>query len=307
MQYFVVDAMNLAYRAHSVNFELKTSTDIFSGMFFGFVRTILSLKKKYRGHKFIVVWDNKPQAKYDLQPDYKAGRASMPSGVFSQIEDIQNFLKHSGVDQYSMPGEEADDVIATLSEELKKNGTVIIYTNDKDMLQLVEDGKVVVFKPKVGMSPEKFYDEEAVKEQFGVPPKKLAIYRSFDGDASDNIRGVERVPRKIIAKLVNVVESVSGVYTALESESLTDFQKKSFDEARDRIFNNEKIVTLNKNLVCKVCVEASVDKAVIEQLFKKFEIRSIDPTVVVDIFSSVLNLRYSEARPTVKVESYSLF
>lgn len=307
MQYFLIDSLNLAFRAHNANFELKTSTGLFSGMFFGYVRTILSLKKKYRGYKFIVVWDSRPVAKYALQPDYKAGRGSLSSPVMSQLDDIRDFLSHCGVDQYRHQDEEADDVMASLAERFKKEGTVILYSNDKDLLQLVENGKVVVYKPKVGMSPEKFYDESAVVEQFGVPPKKLAVYRSLDGDSSDNISGVERVPRKIISRIVNATDSVGSFYNALESEDLTEFQKKSFEEARERVVVNEKIVTLNRNLQSIDGVEARIDKDRISELFKKFEIKIINPDVVADIFSSSLNIRYTEARPSVKVESYSLF
>ena len=310
MQYFIIDAMNLAYRAHSVNFELKTSEGLHSGMFFGFVRTLLSLKKKYRGYKFIVAWDSKPVAKYALQPDYKAGRPSLPSTVVShQLDDIKSFLSHCGVDQYRMRDEEADDIIATLTETFKKAGagTIVLYTNDKDMLQLVEDGKVVVFKPKVGMSPEKFYDEAAVVQQFGVPPKKLAVYRSLDGDSSDNITGVRRVPRKIIARLVTATDSVDTFYAALGDESLTDCQKKAFEEARDRVAVNEKIVTLNRDLRGLVSDPSQVDSEQIAGMFKRYEIRSMDPVVVADLFASSLNIRYTEARPSVKIESYSLF
>ena len=309
MQFFIVDSLNLAYRAHNVNLEFKTSTGLYSGMFYGFVRTLQSFKKKYRGYKFVVAWDSKPRAKYALQADYKAGRVSLPPTVMSQLDDIRIFLANSGVDQYRAQDEEADDVIASLVEKFKKEGagTILLYSNDKDMLQLVENGRVVVFKPKVGMSPEKFYDEGAVVEQFGVPPSKLSIYRSLDGDASDNITGVDRVPRKIISRIVNASDSVDSFYKALESEDLTDFQRKSFEEARDRVHTNEKIVTLNRGLQNMACEESCIDKDKIAELFKKFEIKSIDPDVVAELFSSSLNIRYTEARPSFKVESYSLF
>jgi 5'-3' exonuclease len=175
------------------------------------------------------------------------------------------------------------------------------------MLQLVENGKVIVYKPKVGVSPEKFYDEEAVKNQFGVSPKKLSLFRSFDGDNSDNITGVERVPRKLIARVVNASDSVESFYAELEKEKLTDFQKRSFAEGKERVETNLKIVALKKDLQDITHQISQIDKNKITELFKKFEIKSINPDVVVDIFSSVLNIRYTEARPSFKVESYSLF
>lgn len=308
MNYFLIDALNLAYRAHNANFELRTGNGKFSGMFFGFVRTMFALKKRYRGYKFEVVWDRKPEHKKELQPDYKAGRLSLPDTVFEQVPDIEEFLKNSGVDQYYMDGQEADDVIASLSEKYSKEAeTVIIYSNDKDLLQLVKTGKIVVYKPKVASSPEKFYDEEAVREQFGVNPNKLACFRSFDGDTSDNITGVPRVPRKIIASLVNEFTTIDKIYENLPKQNLTDFQRGAFEENRSRVATNLKLVALNRSLQSITCVKSSFNKDVLSNLFDKYEIKSIKPESIVDIFSSSLNVKYTDPRDVVKVESFSLF
>lgn len=308
MNYFLIDALNLAYRAHNANFELKTAAGTFSGMFYGFVRTIFSLKKKYRGYKFEVVWDRKPEHKREIQPDYKAGRSSLSDTVTGQIPDIQEFLKCAGVDQFHMDGQEADDVIASLVERyLPEAGTTIVYSNDKDLLQLVKTGKVVVFKPKVGANPEKFYDEEAVVEQFGVPPCKLACFRSFDGDASDNIKGVNRVPRKIIANLVNEYLTVDRIYEELPKQKLTDNQQGYFLEGKSRVASNMLLTELNRHLDPLFCAEGSFDKDGLTALFKKYEIKSINPDSIIDIFSSSLNIKYSDPQDVVKVESFSLF
>lgn len=309
MNYFIIDAFNLAYRAHNVNFELKTASGKFSGMCFGFVRMLYSLKKKYRGYKFVVVWDSRPDHKYEIQEDYKADRAGLPDTVMAQVDDIKQFLENAGVDQYQKKGQEADDVIATLVERFKEEGsnTIIVYSNDKDLLQLVETGKVVVFKPKVGNSPEKFYDEEAVKEQFGVAPRKLSFYRSFDGDNSDNIKGISRVPRKLIASLVNRYDDLSSIYGGLSSEKLTAFQKKSFEEGKERVSRNYRIIDLNRNLSDIAHVASRVDKEKMQEVLDSYEIKSLNSNNMAEIFGSELNIRYTEAKPAVKIESYSLF
>lgn len=308
MNYFLIDALNLAYRAHNANFELRTGNGTFSGMFFGFVRTIFALKKKYRGYKFEVIWDRKPEHKKELQADYKAGRLSLPDHVFGQVPDIEKYLKNSGVDQYYMDGQEADDVIASLAEKYSKEAeTVIIYSNDKDLLQLVKTGKIVVYKPKVAASPEKFYDEEAVKEQFGVGPEKLACFRSFDGDASDNISGVPRVPRKILASLVNEYTTIDKIYENLHSKTLTDFQRSAIESSRELVATNLKIVALNRDLKSIICNKSDYQVDEIKKLFDKYEIKSLKPNDIVEIFSSSLNVRYSDPRQTIKVESFSLF
>ncbi len=308
MDNFIIDGNNLAFRAHNANFEFKTGTNLPSGMYYGFLRTLISLKKKYRQFTFSVVWDNKAKAKFEIQPDYKAGRSKLPAVVWEQMQDIKDSLVALGVDQYDKEFQEADDVICSLTANLKaQGGKVYIYSNDKDMLQLVEDGKVIAFKPKVGVTPEKFYDEEAVKKQYGVSPNKLAFFRSFDGDASDNIKGISRVPRKVIAGMVNKYSSVDELYDNLKNHELTDFQKQSFEEAQQRIQNNFKIVKLNENLQDIKMYPASANKDSLIEFFNKYEIKSINPEEIIELFGYTLDIRYSDPVETVQLETYSLF
>jgi DNA polymerase-1 len=227
--------------------------------------------------------------------------------VWDQATDLKDALEKIGVDQYEKVEYEADDVIASLTKIFKEEGKVYIYTNDKDMLQLVEDGKVIVYKPKVGTTPEKFYDEEAVREQFGVSCKKLGFFRSFDGDASDNIKGVSRVPRKIIASLVNEHANIDEIYNNLSAVKLTEFQKQAFDEAKERIKNNFKIVSLDPDIADISKREASFDKDALNTYLEKYEIKSIKPEDVIDLFSSTLNIKYSDSAESYQLESFNLF
>ena len=310
MNYFIIDSMNLAYRSHIANFEAKTSTDINSGMFFGFVRTIQSLKKKFRQYQFSAVWDNKPVHKYKIMPEYKSGRTKLPSKIFDQVGDIKSFLSNIHVDQYEMKCQEADDVIATLVEELKgKKDTksIIIYTNDKDMLQLVEDPKVVVFKPKVGVHPEQFYDESAVKDKFGVLPKDLAVFRSFDGDESDSIKGVSRVRRKTISDIVNEHKEIEKIFESLDSLSITDNERGKIASFQDTAKLNYEIIALSRFLNGVESTPGGGNLEEVKRLLNFYEIKTVKPDLLLDLFSSSLNIRYSDSRPTVEIESYSLF
>ena len=310
MNYFIIDGMNYCHRMHNVNYELRTAKGMPSGMFYGFIRGILALKKKYRGYQFCVAWDNRAYHKFELQPDYKSGRTQLPPIVMSQVDDLKEYLKNCNVNQYEKEGQEADDVIASLVEMFRDDGdTIMIYTNDKDMLQLVETGKVVVYKPKVAGVPDRFYDEDAVVEVFGVPPKKLAYYRSFDGDASDHITGVPRVPRKLLASLVNQYGSPANVYQIIDANQikLTAYQQRAFVESEDRVRTNLKIVELDRGITDIDCQKGVCNQEALVDILHKYEVKSVDPVTVIDIFSSSLNMKYTEARSPYKLESFSLF
>jgi hypothetical protein len=55
------------------------------------------------------------------------------------------------------------------------------------------------------------------------------------------------------------------------------------------------------------CEKGVFKKNEIIQLFGKYEIKSIKPDNIIDIFSSSLDIRYTDPRETMKVESFSLF
>jgi DNA polymerase-1 len=308
MATYIIDALNLAYRSHHAQAELRTSNGDPSGMFFGFIRNILSQKKKFRNFRFVVVWDNRAALKFEIQPDYKKGRSRLPSSIYKQVDDLKLFLEFAGVDQYEKEGEEADDVIATLSETLKKDGLVYILTNDKDMLQLVENGKVIVIKPKIGLKEEVYYDEEAVKQKFGVPPKLVPIYLSLAGDSSDNITGVPYLPTKIISDLVVRFGSVENIYDSIDEYTLTVNRKAAILSSRDRIRNNYKLTLLRRDLG-DLKYKASVpDRGRVEDLLGRYEIKSLKADDIVEALSTTAsNIRFLDPKPTKKLETYSLF
>lgn len=310
MNYFIVDAMNLAFRAHSVFFENKTANGEPSGMFYGFIVILQALKKKYRGYKFVVVWDNKPKWKYDIVPGYKSGRSKLSPLVTPQIEEIKKFISYCDVEQYEKEGEEADDVIASLTEKFKKedtSGTILIYSNDKDMMQLVDQGRVVIFKPKVGTSLEKFYDYEAVKERFGVPPERLVDFRCIDGDSGDALEGVPRVRRKKVAACICVSKDLEDAFEVFKSSDMSDNEKAKLAEFKSTAFEYNKIMRLNRNLEGIESIKPCPDAEAMKNLLSRYEIKKINPELMLELFQSSLNIRYTEARPAYKLESFSLF
>ena len=308
MNRFLIDGMNLAHRAHNANFELSTADGKPTGMIFGFARTLVSLKKKYRGYKFAIAWDSRPESKIAIRPGYKADRTPLPPTVSSELQDIKILVSACGIDQYVCIGEEADDVMATLVKRWAcENGHVVIYSNDKDLLQLVVDGKVVVYSPKIAQKPEKFYDESAVKERYGVPPKLLACFRSIDGDPSDGLQGVPRVRRKIVASLVSSSGGLDGVYASVEASDFSPREKSVMVETKERVYQNFLLMALKGDLQGITETLGSVDKTAIEEVLARNQIKSIDAAATADLFASVLNVKYADPVEATKIESYSLF
>ena len=91
------------------------------------------------------------------------------------------------------PGVEADDVIATLVDAgaQAKGWEVVIYSADKDIMQLIGDGVTMI-----DALHQKTYTREEVIKKMGVPPEKIPDFLALVGDTSDNIPGIKRRRRQ---------------------------------------------------------------------------------------------------------------
>jgi DNA polymerase-1 len=320
MERFITDGFNLAFRAAYANKDLTGIGGKPSGVVYGFLRTFFTLKKRFNNAEFCVAWDSPDNWRKEIVPKYKANRSEKMEGVIEQIESIKEILSAAGVTQLYKHGFEADDLIADYAGRHKEEGLVYIYSNDKDFLQLVEDGKVSVLKPKIGNSAEKIYDEESVIELFGVPPSRLASFRAFDGDTSDNLEGVPRLPKKVIARLINSYKNVEGVFENLDKEKLTDFQKNSILGHKNSVISNEIIMDLSRSskkiasdkteLELKTHTNKSPEDRIstIERILEEYSItsKSIDPKEFFTRFFRDQEIIKTDPE-TVTIETFNLF
>jgi len=78
----------------------------------------------------------------------------------------------------------------------KENLDVLLGTNDKDMMQLV-DGNVRVLRAGTGGAKnDVIVDVEKVKEILGVPPEKVVDVMALMGDTIDNIPGAKGIGKR---------------------------------------------------------------------------------------------------------------
>jgi DNA polymerase-1 len=289
MNRLIIDGFNVAYRSYFSHQDLKTSDGLLSGCIYGFLSTLRALKNRFPDFDVYVAWDTTSKRKKDVFPEYKANRVN--NKINLPIRDIKRLLTFLKVIQVEFPGEEADDVIASLVNN-SEGGRDYIYTSDKDMLQLVKNGKIIVISPKMGPREERFFDEDAVKEKFGVSPEELACFLAFKGDKSDNIPGTS-VPSKILVALTHKYSTPMNVYANIESEQLTTFQRNSLMEKKDQIILNLSLISLIKDLQYEATTGIS-DEEGLSNLLEKYEIKSISAKAVVELFekSTSFNNRY---------------
>ena len=206
---YLFDGSAFLYRSFFALPPLTTSSGFPTGAIYGFLRSILAILKTEKPNYMAIAFDlPAPTQRKLAYSEYKSKRPPTPDPLKVQIPVIKDLINLFGIKLLEVPGYEADDLIAYLTQKAKKEGfKVKIYSPDKDVLQLVEGNQVVVINP----ISEEVFDENKVIEKFGVPPQKLADYLALVGDKTDNIEGVKGVGPKTAINLINTFGSMENI------------------------------------------------------------------------------------------------
>ena len=142
----LVDGSSYLYRAFHALPELKSPRGEPTGAIRGVLSMLRRLAEDHKAEARACVFDARGPTFRDAEyPQYKANRASMPDPLAAQIEPLQEAVAALGWPVLAVPGVEADDVIATLAAQAKRNGwRTVISTGDKDLAQLVDEDVTLV-------------------------------------------------------------------------------------------------------------------------------------------------------------------
>lgn len=267
----LVDGFYCAYRSAFAFKDLSTKDGRQSGLLFGFIRNLMTIVKKWPNAEVVVCWDSPSTWRREAFAGYKATRPSSGKAKDrNQLRAVAHFCKHVGIGQAISTGNEADDVIGTLVDPARLN---IIYSRDRDFCQLVEDGIVQVYSPKTGSVPEVTFTEETVREHFGVPPKKLLLYRALRGDTSDNLPGLKRFPTKKIVELVTMHDDINTLLSE-PGMKLTTYQQKVIEDFREQGPINLRLMRIRTNIEVRR-IQGTFNRAQACRVLDDFELNSL--------------------------------
>lgn len=205
----LLDGMMQLYRANYKLSDLVTRKGQPTGMEFGFLKSLEALRRFFKD-EIIICWEGKNNFRYKIDSEYKANRR------VKRQKDAHKFLTRDRMDGFkkllSMIAEnavddelEADDIMASLAKKYAKTENVIIYSGDKDMFQVLQDGPFKIHQCRQFQHKEKLWTPTIVeKKYFGLTPKQLTTFFAFTGDKVDNIKGVGRVRGPLIAAAMHI-------------------------------------------------------------------------------------------------------
>ena len=179
----------------------------------------------------------------DMYDQYKANREAMPEDLRPQIPLTRRATEAFNIACEELEGYEADDIIATLSVQARDaGGRVTIISSDKDLMQLVGDGVVMMD----AMKGNRVIDRDGVFEKFGVFPERVVDVQALAGDSVDNVPGAPGIGIKTAALLINEYGSLEDLLDRA-GEIKQPKRRETLIEKRDQIELSKKLVLLDTN------------------------------------------------------------
>lgn len=213
----LVDGNAILHRAWHAYPDLTNPRGDSVSAVYGFFSMLLNVFIGQTPDYLVVCFDrDKPTFRRTLFAGYHANRGPLEDDFVRQIVRVHEILEGANVTIFELDGYEADDLIGTISHEAvqKFNEEVVIVTGDRDLLQLINPS-VKVLMPQGSLAKAVLFDEEMVKEKYGVHPRQFIDYKALIGDQSDGYPGVTGIGPKTAAKLLSEFETFENLYTKL--------------------------------------------------------------------------------------------
>ena len=286
----LVDGHSLAFRsyyafARGQEGGLRTSTGIPTSVCYGFLKSLMDMMEAEKPQYAAVVFDlDQPTFRHKADETYKDGRPETPEGFLEDVQNLKELLTDFGLNIFTAPGFEADDVIGTLATQACAQGfRVKILSGDQDLFQLIDDdecitvlhlGNAFAKGARSGMAKE--FKIEDVKAKLDVFPSQVVDYKALCGDSSDNIPGVKGIGAKTAAKLLNEYGSLDAIYADLDNiKGATKKKLEAGKEAADHSKFMAKIVTdVAMEVDLATCELKGFDESVVIPALKKLEFQA---------------------------------
>ena len=257
--FYLIDGSGYIFRAYYALPPLTRKSDgLPTGAVSGFCNMLFKLLEDSKSENnenkpthFAVIFDSaRKNFRNEIYSEYKANRSDAPEDLIPQFDYIRKSVEAFNLPSIELINYEADDLIATYSEQIIKEGAnVTIVSSDKDLMQLYNK-KVKIYDP----IKSKYISEEDILKKFGVTSDKIIDVQSLAGDSSDNVPGVPGIGIKTAAELINQYGNLERL--------LENKEKIKQNKRRETLINNtqkaiisKKLVTLKKDVPVKVSLE----------------------------------------------------
>ncbi len=210
---YLIDGSGFIFRAfHALPPLTRPSDGLPVGAVHGFCNMLWKLLQESKlseapTHLAVVFDAGRETFRNKIYDQYKANRPPPPEELIPQFALIRDAVRAFNVACVEQDGYEADDLIATYARDVvTRGGDVTIVSSDKDLMQLIRPGIVMLDAMK-----NKKIGRDEVIEKFGVPPERVIDVQALAGDSIDNVPGVPGIGVKTAAELIGEYGDLDGL------------------------------------------------------------------------------------------------
>jgi len=278
---FLVDAMAHIYRAfYAPMVRMNAPSGVPTKVPFLFANILGRIVKDYEPDYLGVVFDTKgPTFRDKLFEKYKAQRPPMPDELSLQIPFVRRFCEAMRLPILEFQGYEADDVLGAMAKQAaRKKIEVLLITNDKDMMQLVNDGVRILRTGSGGAKADVIVDEKKVEEILGVPPGKVIDMMALMGDTVDNIPGAKGIGEKGATELIRKYGSVEKALDHAD-EVPNKRYREALQQQREQVMMSKQLATIATDVPLELDLHAlerrEPDKPALAALYRELGFNSL--------------------------------
>lgn len=257
------------------------------GGLYSFITTIRMLVSKYNINKVVLAWDGENSGFYRhiIDNGYKANRKNKQwhtkihlteaeieieekkaLSELKQRKRIQAYCEELFFRQIESDRVEGDDIIYEYCRRYSKNEDILLFTNDRDLIQTLDFDINILFGNK-----EDVINKHNFMMYFDYYYSNITTIKIICGDMSDNIKGIDGCGEKTLLKYFPdmkfrkfTVNEIYNLAKSLNDERVIKKQKpyKAFVnllENKQQLIINHKLVDLNQ--------EGMLDEDVLEQFY----------------------------------------
>lgn len=253
----LIDGSAFIFRAyHALPPLTRKSDGLPVGAVAGFTNMIFRYIEDARGadaptHAAVIFDYSSKTFRNDIYPAYKENRPPAPEDLRPQFPLTRDATRAFNLACLEIEGFEADDIIATLARQAREaGGRVTIISSDKDLMQLVGDGVVMLDAMKnLVIGPEE------VEAKFGVRPDRVIDVQALAGDSVDNVPGAPGIGIKTAAQLIGEYGDLETLL-ARAGEIKQPKRRETLVNFADQIRVSKRLVTLEDHVPLDFGLEA---------------------------------------------------
>lgn len=276
----LIDANSLIHRCFHALPPLTTPKGEPINAVYGLASILLKILREHQPDYTAAAFDRpEPTFRDEIFKEYKAHRPPTADELVSQLQRAHETFEKFGIKVVEKSGLEADDIVGTLADKFKNETdvNVIIFSGDKDNLQLIDD-KVFVELLKTGVSKTVTYNRALFLQEYGFAPEQLVDFKALVGDVSDNIPGVTGIGPKGATDLIREYGTVEKIY---EEVSLIpkEVLRRNLEQGRENAFLSKKLAAIKRDAPLGVFLEDfrqhSLNREELKKYFEELGFKSL--------------------------------